>query len=185
MCVTYRWKRAAHRGNGCARSVCAYVVCFFFWGLLGWASAPPHFGNRSFRIAQRRPIIRTLLVLEKGSDYMSLERVTRLELTSDHPENGKAILREPSRPRIKKCGGSEFKPITKMPKPASAGRAKWRVYSPKANGAGGIHSRRAFKMSGGHQKERHAFQRVFPFGTRKHYRYILQHLYRTRWIRAT
>ena len=39
-----------------------------------------------------------------------LERVTRLELASDHPENGKAILREPSRPRIKKCGGSEFKP---------------------------------------------------------------------------
>ena len=53
----------------------------FFADLSVWRSAcaVPRFGNRCFRIGQRKPIIRTPLLLEKGSDYMGLVRMTGLE----------------------------------------------------------------------------------------------------------
>ena len=46
----------------------------FSSALSAWrtASAPPHFGNKCFRIGQRKPIIRTHLLSEKGSDYRGL-----------------------------------------------------------------------------------------------------------------
>lgn len=37
-----------------------------------WVCAPPRFGSGCFRIGQRKPIIRTHLLSEKGSDYMGL-----------------------------------------------------------------------------------------------------------------
>ena len=36
------------------------------------ASAPPRFGSGCFRIGQRKPIIRTHLLSETGSDYRGL-----------------------------------------------------------------------------------------------------------------
>ena len=44
-----------------------------------WVCAPPRFGSGCFRIGQRKPIIRTHLLLEKGSDYRGLVPVTGLE----------------------------------------------------------------------------------------------------------
>ncbi len=44
------------------------------------ASVPPRFGSRCFRIGQRKPIIRTHLLSEKGSDYMGLVREAGVEL---------------------------------------------------------------------------------------------------------
>lgn len=44
-----------------------------------WASAPLRFGSGCFRIGQRKPIIRTYLLSEKGSDYMGLVPVAGLE----------------------------------------------------------------------------------------------------------
>ena len=46
---------------------------------LRWAFAPPRFGSGCFRIGQRKPIIRTHLLSEKGSDYMGLVPVAGLE----------------------------------------------------------------------------------------------------------
>ena len=44
-----------------------------------WAFAPLRFGNGCFRIGQRKPIIRTHLLSEKGSDYMGLVPLTGVE----------------------------------------------------------------------------------------------------------
>lgn len=51
----------------------------FSSALSAWrtASAPPHFGNKCFRIGQRKPIIRTHPLSEKGSDYMGLSCVDK------------------------------------------------------------------------------------------------------------
>ena len=46
-----------------------------------WASAPLHYGSGCFRIGQRKPIIRTHLLSEKGSDYRGLVRLKGLEPT--------------------------------------------------------------------------------------------------------
>ena len=46
---------------------------------LRWASAPPRFGSGCFRIGQRKPIIRTHPLSEKGSDYMGLAGANTLE----------------------------------------------------------------------------------------------------------
>mgnify|MGYP007067134470 CR=1 FL=1 len=46
-----------------------------------WASAPPRFGSGCFHIGQRKSIIRTHLLSEKGSDYMGLVPVVGLEPT--------------------------------------------------------------------------------------------------------
>ena len=48
---------------------------------LRWAFAPPRFGSRCFRIGQRKLIIRTHPLSEKGSDYMGLVPVVGLEPT--------------------------------------------------------------------------------------------------------
>ena len=46
---------------------------------LRWAFAPPRFGSRCFRIGQRKLIIRTHPLSEKGSDYMGLVREAGVE----------------------------------------------------------------------------------------------------------
>ena len=46
-----------------------------------WVCAPPRFGSGCFRIGQRKPIIRTHPLSEKGSDYMGLVPVVGLEPT--------------------------------------------------------------------------------------------------------
>ncbi len=44
-----------------------------------WASVPPRFGSGYSRIGQSKPIIRTHLLSEKGSDYMGLVPVAGVE----------------------------------------------------------------------------------------------------------
>ena len=46
---------------------------------LRFAFAAPHYGNRRFRIGQRKAIIRTHLLSETSSDYIGLVRSTGLE----------------------------------------------------------------------------------------------------------
>lgn len=60
-----------------------------FGGLsaLRWASAPPRFGNRCFRIGQRKPIIRTHLLSETGSDYIGLSCVDKKDADNETGRN--------------------------------------------------------------------------------------------------
>ena len=74
VCVT-QMSRRAH----CARLV---LVCFFLRDPLGFEvglRCTPRSENRCFRIGQRKPIIRTHLLSEKGSDYRGLVREAGVE----------------------------------------------------------------------------------------------------------
>ena len=82
-----RQKRNKHEKGGRTVKTAASALFAFMGsasssgGLLvwRWASAPPRFGSGCFRIGQRKPIIRTHLLSEKGSDYMGLVPVAGLE----------------------------------------------------------------------------------------------------------
>lgn len=66
-----------------------------------WASVLPRFGSGCFHIGQSKPIIRTHLLSEKGSDYMGLVRLTGVEPVrpSGHKHLKLASLPIPAQPQ--------------------------------------------------------------------------------------
>ena len=76
-------KRRAHRETA-APALFAFMESASSSGGLSvsrWACVPPRYGSGYAQTSQRKPIIRTHLLSEKGSDYMGLVRLKGLEPT--------------------------------------------------------------------------------------------------------
>lgn len=89
-----RRKKRNKNGKGGRTVETAATALFAFMGFASsfgglsasrLASALPRFGNRCFRTGQRKPVIRTHLLSETGSDYMSLSLSDTIDATEIAP----------------------------------------------------------------------------------------------------